>query len=145
MIGGAGLELGQRAGHGQRKGVHLPDLLPVLLRRAAARVVLVEGVQVIAVHGGAGAVCLGDAPGQHDARLARHQLQLRLLGRRRPLALRGESGGHGRSGEGGQHHAGAPGRRTGGNGPGFYQRILHDGMKKRKVLMGCSSDKMGWK
>ena len=45
MIGGAGLELSQSTGHGQRKGLDLANLFPVLLCCAVGiRVVLVEGI-----------------------------------------------------------------------------------------------------
>lgn len=87
MIGGAGLELGQCAGHGKWKSFQHPDLLPVLLCCVTTGVVLMEGVEMVAVHGGAGLVGLGHTPGQHDASLTRNQLQLRLLGRRGALCL----------------------------------------------------------
>lgn len=67
MIGGARLELRQRAGHRQRQSLHLPDLLPVLLGRVAARAVLVVGVQVVAVNSRTCPICLCHTPGQHDA------------------------------------------------------------------------------
>lgn len=62
MISGARLELGQRTGHRQRKSLHLPDLLPVLLRRVTVGVVLMEGIEVIAVHGRAGPIGFRHAP-----------------------------------------------------------------------------------
>lgn len=89
MIRGAGLELGQRTGHGQREGLHLPDLLPVLLCCTAVGVVLMEGIEVIAVHSRTGPIRFRHTPGQHYAGLAGHQLQLRLLRRRGALRLGG--------------------------------------------------------
>lgn len=87
MIGGARLELGQRAGHWKRKGFQHPDFLPVLLRCVAIGVVLMEGIEVVAVDRGARLVRLGHAPGQHDTGLTGNQLELRLLRRRGALRL----------------------------------------------------------
>lgn len=67
MIGGAWLKLRQCAGHRQRKSLHLPNLLPVLLGRVATRAVLVVGVQVVAVDRRARPIRLRHTPGQHDA------------------------------------------------------------------------------
>lgn len=89
MISGARLELGQRTGHWQRKGLHLPNLLPVLLRCTAVRVVLMEGIEVIAVYSCAGPISFCHTPGQYYTGLTWHQLQLRLLRRRGPLSLWG--------------------------------------------------------
>lgn len=125
IVSGARLELGQRTGHGERKGVDLPDLLPVLLRRAAVRVVLMEGVQVIAVHSRAAPVRLCNAPGQHDAGLTRHQLQLELLRRWRLLGLRGQTRRHGCRRQRGETCAGAPRGRWSGYRTGFLRRVLH--------------------
>lgn len=91
MISGARLELRQRAGHGQRQSLHLPDLLPVLLRRVATRAVLVVGVQVVAVDGRARLIRLCHTPGEHDAAGTLHELQLGLLGGRRALGLGGQA------------------------------------------------------
>lgn len=69
VVGGARLELGESAGHGEGQRFQHADLLPVLLRGVTVGVVLVEGVEVVAVHGGAGLVALCHTPGQHDASL----------------------------------------------------------------------------
>lgn len=87
VVGGARLELGQRAGHWEREGFEHADLLPVLLCCVAVGVVLMEGVEMVAVDGRARLVVLCHAPGQHDAGLTGHQLQLRLLRRRAFLCL----------------------------------------------------------
>lgn len=89
MVSGTGLELGQSAGHGQRKGLHFPYFLPVLLCCTAVGAVLMEGIQVIAVYSGTTAISFCHAPGQHYTSLARDQLQLRLLRRRGLCGLRG--------------------------------------------------------
>lgn len=114
VVGGAGLELGQGAGHGEGQRLQHADLLPVLLRGAAAGVVLVEGVEVVAVHGRARLVGLGHAPGQHDPRLTGHQLQLRLLRGRGALRLWTQAWGDGHGGKRGQRDTGTSGRRGGG-------------------------------
>ena len=80
MISGARLELGQSTGHRQRKGLHLPNLLPVLLSCIAVRVVLMEGIKVIAIYSCTGPISFCHTPGQHNTGLTWHQLQLRLLG-----------------------------------------------------------------
>ena len=73
VVGGARLELGECAGHGQWEGLHLPNPLPMLLgRTVGVGVVLVEGEQVVAVDGSTGAVSFCHAPGQHDAGRAGH-------------------------------------------------------------------------
>lgn len=87
MIRGARLELGQRTGHWQRKGLHLPDLLPVLLRSIAAGVVLMEGIEVIAVYSCTGTISFCHTPGKNYTSLTLHKLQLRLLRRRGTLGL----------------------------------------------------------
>lgn len=81
MISGARLELGQGTGHRQRKGLDLPNLLPVLLRCTAVRVVLMEGIEVIAVYSCTVPISFCHTPGQHYTGLTWHQLQLRLLRR----------------------------------------------------------------
>ena len=136
VVGGAGLELGQGARHGQRQRLHLADPLPVLLGGGGGRgVVLVEGVQVVAVHRRARAVRLRHAPGQHDARLARHQLQLRLLRRRGLPRLQGEAaqGGQGGQGEGREHGGGGP---AGGRG---RRAVLRERERERERGLAVSA------
>lgn len=69
MIGGAGLELGQCAGHWKWKRFQHPNFLPVLLCCVTIGVVLMEGVEMIAVDRGACLVGLCHTPGQHDTSL----------------------------------------------------------------------------
>lgn len=87
MIGGARLKLGQRTGHRQRKGLHLPDLLPVLLCCITVRVVLMKGIEMVAVYSCTCPISFCHTPGEHYTSLTRHQLQLRLLRRRGSLSL----------------------------------------------------------
>ncbi len=89
MIRGARLELGQSTGHREREGLHLSNLLPVLLCCITVRVVLMEGIEVIAVYSCTGPISLCHTPGQHYTGLTWHQLQLRLLRRRGPLSIWG--------------------------------------------------------
>lgn len=65
MIGGARLELCQRTCHWQRKRLHLPNLLPVLLCRITARVVLMVGIEMIAVNSCTCPISFRHTPGQH--------------------------------------------------------------------------------
>lgn len=87
MIGRARLELGQGTSHRQRKGLHLPNLLPVLLWCITVRVVLMEGIEMIAVYSRTCPISLCHTPGQHYTGLTWDQLQLRLLRRWGSLSL----------------------------------------------------------
>lgn len=74
VIRGARLELGQRTGHRQWKGLHLPNFLPVLLRCIAVRVILMKGIKVIAFYSCAGPINFSNTPGEHYTSLTLHQL-----------------------------------------------------------------------
>lgn len=126
MIRGARLELGERAGHREREGLHLADLLPVLLSWTAVTAVLMEGVQVIAFHRRAGPIRFGHTPRQHDTSLTGHQLQLRLLRRGRPLCFRRQAGRRRGRRERGQGQDGRPAGRARVYRSGLQGRILQD-------------------
>lgn len=125
MVSGARLELGEGTGHRQGKGLHLTDLLPVLLRGIRDGVVLVEGIEVITVYGRTGPVGLRHTPGQHNTGLAWHQLQLGLLRRGGLGSLRGQAAyGDWCHRERGQGQGGGPCRRGSGYRAGFQRRVL---------------------
>lgn len=89
MIRGTRLELCQCTGHRQRKGLHLTNLLPMLLTHIGVGVVLMIGIQVVAVYSCASAISLCHTPGQNYPILTWHQFQLWLLRRGGPLSLGG--------------------------------------------------------
>lgn len=124
MISGARLKLGQCTGHRQRKGFHLTNLLPVLLRCVVVRVVLMKGIEVIAVYRCTCPIGFWHTPRQHYTGWARHQLELRLLRRWGSLGLWGQAGNHGRCRERGQYNAGTPRWQCRGYRAGFHCGLL---------------------